>query len=1169
MAFTHLHVHTQYSILDGSNKIKELVKKTKELGMDSIAITDHGVMYGVIEFYKACRAEGIKPIIGCEVYVAPGSRFDKELKKEDDKYYHLILLAENNIGYENLSKIVSIGFIDGFYYKPRVDMETLEKYHEGLICTSACLAGEVSRNLARGDYESGKEAALRYEKIFGKGNFFLELQDHGIPEQQLVNSNMLRLSEETGIELICTNDAHYLTAEDAKAHDILLCIQTGKKVSDEDRMKYEGGQYYLKSEEEMRALFPYALSAVENTKKIADRCDVEIEFGVSKLPKYDTPKEYTSLSYLEYLCKLGLEKRYTPEVLEKLHLTKEDVENRLKYEIDTINSMGFVDYFLIIWDFINYAKEHDIPVGPGRGSAAGSVVSYCLFITDIDPIKYSLIFERFLNPERVTMPDVDIDFCVDRRAEVIDYVTQKYGREKVSQIITFNTMAARGVIRDVGRVLEIPLTRVNQIAKLVPSAPKMTIDLALKENPEFREVYESDRETKEYIDMCKRLEGLQRSVGIHPAGVVICNAPVMDYVPLSRGAEGNITTQFEAVTIESLGLLKMDFLALRNLTVIKHALDLIYKTTGKKIDISKIDLDDSKVLDMIGQGKCDGVFQLESSGMKSFMKELKPNSFEDIVAGISLYRPGPMDFIPKYLAGKNDPEHISYECEQLVPILKPTYGCIVYQEQVMQIVRDLGGFSLGRSDNLRRAMSKKKVDVMQSERTAFVEGCLKNGIDEKVANTIYDSMIDFAKYAFNKSHAAAYAVVSMRTAFLKYYYPVEYMAALLTSVMGETTKVSDYIYECRDMGVNVLPPDINAGESGFSVKDGNIIYGLSAIKGIGINVIDRIVEEREESGPYKDMDDFAQRLYDKGVNKKIIENLIKAGAFDSFAANRNQMLIAFPVVFDNKSSEKKKTIAGQMSLFDMGDEEIKESIKTPLPPVPELDKEELLSYEKEVLGIYVSGHPLENYTDLLKKNVKNSTKDFIREVVRDAEGNEISSECKVNDGDFTVIGGILNDVKTKTTKNNTIMAFADLEDLYGSIEVIIFPNSYMPNRENLVEGEKVLIEGRIQFEDEDTARVIASNIMNFNQVPKKIWLRFKDNEHYNSLKTEVEDLLKTSDGNDRVVIYKEKEKEKFMLPVRYLVDVNKDLVEEFEAILGEKNVAVTYEKAYFKHGRSR
>lgn len=1169
MAFTHLHVHTQYSILDGSNKIKELVNRAKELNMDSIAITDHGVMYGVIEFYKACRDAGIKPVIGCEVYVAPGSRFDKDLKKDDDKYYHLILLAENNKGYENLSKIVSIGFIDGFYYKPRVDMETLEKYHEGIICTSACLAGEVSRHLARGDYEGGKAAALKYQQIFGAGNFFLEMQDHGIPEQKLVNSNLLRLHEETGIELICTNDAHYLKAEDAKAHDILLCIQTGKKVSDENRMRYDGGQYYLKSEEEMRSLFPYCPEALENTKKIADRCNVEIEFGVSKLPKYDVPEGYTSLSYLKHLCEDGLKKRYTDSVLENLGLTFADVTNRLEYEIDTINNMGFVDYFLIIWDFINYAKSNDIPVGPGRGSAAGSVVSYCLEITDIDPIKYSLIFERFLNPERVTMPDVDIDFCVDRRAEVIDYVTEKYGREKVSQIITFNTMAARGVIRDVGRVLEIPLTRVNQIAKLVPSAPKMTLDIAIKESRDFREIYESDNETREFIDMCKRLEGLQRSVGIHPAGVVICNNPVMDYVPLSRSAEGNITTQFEAVTIESLGLLKMDFLALRNLTVIKHALDIIYKNTGERIDISKIDLDDSKVLDMIGQGKCDGVFQLESSGMKSFMKELKPSSFEDIVAGISLYRPGPMDFIPKYLKGKNDPNNITYECEQLIPILKPTYGCIVYQEQVMQIVRDLGGFSLGRSDNLRRAMSKKKSDVMQSERKAFVEGCLKNGIDEAVANRIYDSMIDFAKYAFNKSHAAAYAVVSMRTAFLKRYYPVEYMAALLTSVMTDVNKVSDYIYECRDMGVKVLPPDVNEGESSFSVKGDSIIYGLSAIKGIGINVIDRIVLEREENGPYLDMDDFAQRLYDKGVNKKIVENLVKAGAFDGFSANRNQMLIAFPVILDNKSSEKKKTITGQMSLFEFGDDEMKESAKTPLPPVEELDNEVLLAYEKEVLGIYVSGHPLDNYTKLLEKNVKNTTKDFVVEEITDADGNVTYGESQVNDGDFTVVGGIINTVRTKATKNNQMMAFLNIEDLFGSVEVIVFPKSYMANRTYFVEGEKVLIDGRIQVEDEGSIKIIASNIKSFDEVPKKIWLKFKNNDEYEELKDDVFDLLSTDEGNNSVIIYKEEEKQRESLPYKYHVNGSKDLLDEMKLILGEANVAVTYDKIDFKNRSGR
>jgi len=1170
MAFTHLHVHTQYSILDGSNKIKELVEKTKELGMDSIAITDHGVMYGVIEFYKACKAAGIKPIIGCEVYVAPNSRFEKDLDKDAERYYHLILLAENNKGYENLSKIVSAGFIDGFYYKPRVDVEILEKYHEGIICTSACLAGEVARHLSKGEYEKGKEVALKYERIFGKGNYFLEMQDHGIPEQKMVNSNLLRLHEETGIELICTNDAHYLTKDDAKGHDILLCIQTGKFVSDENRMKYEGGQFYIKSEEEMISLFPYAREAIENTHKIAERCNVEIEFGNHHLPKYQVPEGFDSLSYLRKLCKEGLEYRYPESVCKKIGKTKEEINARLDYEIETINNMGFVDYFLIIWDFINYAKSNDIPVGPGRGSAAGSVVSYCLRITDIDPIRYNLLFERFLNPERVTMPDVDIDFCVNRREEVINYVTEKYGREKVSQIITFGTMAARGVIRDVGRVLEIPYAEVDVLAKMVPPTPKIKLKEAIETNPDLGALYATDSEKKEFLDMCMKLEGLQRSIGIHPAGVVICNDPVGDYVPLSRSVDGVITTQYEAVTIEELGLLKMDFLALRNLTVIKETCDLVEKNRGIKVDIENIDLNDKEVLGMIGQGKCEGVFQLESPGMKNFMKELKPDNFEDIVAGISLYRPGPMDFIPKYLKGKNDKDSITYECPELIPILEPTYGCIVYQEQVMQIVRDLGGFSMGRSDNLRRAMSKKKTSVMLEERENFVKGCLERNIKEEAANRIYDSMVDFAKYAFNKSHAAAYAVVSMRTAYLKYYYPVEYLAALMTSVMNVTSKVSQYISVCKEMGVKILPPDINKGESAFAVSGDSIIYGLSAIKKVGEGVVERIVEERNLGGEFTDMDNFATRMSGKSVNKGIVENLVKAGAFDSFKANRKQMMIAFPIILSDVADSKKKTMEGQMSLFDMGDEEVKKSIKTPLPDVEEYEKEEMLSYEKEVLGIYVSGHPLENYTGLLKANVKNTTADFVAEVSENENGEIISVNSLVEDGSFTVIGGIISEVKSKTTKRNQLMAFLNIEDLFGDVEVVVFPNSYSKCREKLVEGSKVLIEGKIQIDDDGSVKIIAQNIVGFEDVPKKVWFKFASEEDYKKQFDKIESLMDEYPGKDRVVLYLEKEKKKNYLPANILVNGEREFILRCEEILGNGNVAITYDKYIFmNYGRRK
>ena len=852
MSFAHLHVHTEYSLLDGSNKIKEYVSRVKELGMNSAAITDHGVMYGVIDFYREARKQGIKPILGCEVYVAPNSRFDRETAGGESRYHHLVLLAENNTGYANLMKIVSRGFTEGYYYKPRVDKDLLRQYHEGIIALSACLAGEVQRYLSRGLTEEAKKVALEYQDIFGKGNFFLEMQDHGIPEQQLVNQRQIQLSKETGIELVVTNDIHYTYAEDAKPHDILLCIQTGKKLDDENRMRYEGGQYYVKSPQEMEALFPYAKQALENTQKIANRCEVEIEFGVTKLPKYDVPDGMTSWEYLNKLCWEGLEKHYGAP--------SRELKERLRYELDTIRSMGYVDYFLIVWDFIKYAKDHGIAVGPGRGSAAGSIVSYCLEITNIDPIRYQLLFERFLNPERVTMPDIDVDFCFERRQEVIDYVVRKYGKDRVVQIVTFGTLAARGVIRDVGRVMDLPYAFVDSIAKMIPQELNITIDKALQMNPELRKTYENDPQVKLLIDMCKRLEGLPRHSSMHAAGVVIGQREIDDFVPLSRASDGSITTQFTMTTLEELGLLKMDFLGLRTLTVIQNAVQLA-KSKNPELDMDQIDYNDKLVLSYIGTGKTDGIFQLESGGMKGFMKELKPNSLEDIIAGISLYRPGPMDFIPQYIRGKNDAGSITYDCPQLEPILAPTYGCIVYQEQVMQIVRDLAGYTLGRSDLLRRAMSKKKGDVMQKERQIFVygdeengvPGCIKNGIDEKTANKIYDEMIDFAKYAFNKSHAAAYAVVSYQTAYLKYYYPVEYMAALMTSVIENPSKVAEYIYACRQMNIQILSPDINRGIGNFSVDGNNIRYGLTAIKSIGRPVIASIIEDRDEFGPFKNL----------------------------------------------------------------------------------------------------------------------------------------------------------------------------------------------------------------------------------------------------------------------------------------------------------------------------
>lgn len=1029
MAFAHLHVHTEYSLLDGSNKIKEYVEKIKALGMTAGAITDHGVMYGVIDFYKAAREAGINPVLGCEVYVAPGSRLDREMVHGEDRYYHLVLLAENNTGYSNLMKIVSKGFVEGYYYKPRVDMEVLEKYHEGIIALSACLAGEVQRNLVRGMYEEAKEVAYRYERCFGKGNFFLELQDHGIPEQKLVNQQLLRMSQETGIELVATNDVHYTNAEDAEPHDILLCLQTGKKLADEDRMRYEGGQYYVKSEEEMKSLFPYALQALENTQKIADRCHVEIEFGHTKVPHFEVPEGYDSWTYLNKLCHEGLDKRYgadAPKYLQKL----DD-------ELAVIKNMGYVDYFLIVWDFIHYAREHDIMVGPGRGSAAGSLVSYTTGITDIDPVRYNLIFERFLNPERVSMPDIDVDFCFERRQEVIDYVVEKYGKDCVTQIVTFGTLAARGVIRDVGRVMDLPYNFVDTIAKAIPNELGITIDKALMMNPELRGMYESDESVKKLIDMSRRLEGLPRHTSMHAAGVVISQKPMDEYVPLSRASDGTITTQFTMTTIEELGLLKMDFLGLRTLTVIQNAVRLAEKSSGKKIDMNAIDYNDKKVLDSLGTGKTDGVFQLESAGMKNFMKELKPQSLEDVIAGISLYRPGPMDFIPAYIKGKDHPESITYDCPELEPILAPTYGCIVYQEQVMQIVRDLAGYTWGRSDLVRRAMSKKKGKVMEQERKNFVygnpeenvPGCIARGIDEEVANKIYDNMIDFAKYAFNKSHAAAYAVVAYQTAYLKYYYPVEFMAALMTSVLDNTSKVSEYIYTCRQMGIAILPPDINEGEGGFSVSGQAIRYGLSAIKSIGRPVIDAIVEERKIRGPFTTLKDFITRLSGREVNKRTIENFIKAGALDGLEGNRRQKMMIYGSLLDALNQEKKTTMAGQMTLFDIAPEEDKAEYEIKLPNVEEYDKEVLLGFEKEVLGIYISGHPLEEYMERLKKNTNAVTTDFVLD--------EETGTLKVSDGAKVRIGGMITDKVIKYTKSNKAMAFITLEDLVGTVEIII------------------------------------------------------------------------------------------------------------------------------------
>ena len=1155
MAFVHLHTHTEYSLLDGSNKIKEYVARVKELGMNSAAITDHGNMYGVIEFYKTAKAAGINPVIGCEVYVAPNSRFDREISHGEDRYFHLILLAENNKGYANLIKIVSIGFTEGYYYRPRVDFETLEKYHEGLICLSACLAGEIPRYIVRGLYEEARGVAQKYAACFGKDHFFLELQDHGIADQHLVNQQLVRMSRELGIGLVCTNDVHYTYEDDVEAHDVLLCIQTGKKITDEDRMRYEGGQFFVKSEEQMRALFPYAQEAVENTQKIADRCHVTIEFGNYKIPKYEVPEGFDSAwTFLNSLCDQGFEEKYkhNPEY------TKgqcDRIYEEMHYELGIIRKMGFVEYILIVWDYINWCRTHDCWVGPGRGSAAGSKVCYCTGITNIDPVKYHLLFERFLNPERVSMPDIDVDFEYAERYRAIEYVTEKYGKDSVTQIVTFGTMAARGVIKAVGKALDFPYAEMDRVAKMVPMELNMTIDRALQVNPEFRSLYEGDARMHELIDMAKRLEGLPNHTSVHAAGVVIYPGVASDYVPLGRASDGSPTAEYNMVQLEELGLLKMDFLGLRTLTVLKDAVRNIKASTGKDIDIDHIDFNDKKVLDFIGTGKTEGVFQLESAGMQNFMKELKPQNFEDIIAGISLYRPGPMDFIPNYIKGKNNPQTISYVTPELEPILEPTYGCIVYQEQVMQIVQQLAGYTMGQADNIRRAMSKKKQYVIDAERKSFVygdeerdiKGCVANGIDEKAANSIYDSMVDFAKYAFNKSHAAAYAVISVQTAWLKYYYPVEFMAALMTSVIDNSAKAAEYLLHCRELGIKVLPPDINVGQGEFTAEGSNVRYGLYAIKSLGRQVIDQIIEERKFGGPYRTLQDFIERNAQKDIiNKRAIENLIKAGACDSLDGNRHQMTLVYAAIVDDVLRQKKTSMSGQMTLFDLVSEEDKKDFEVQYPEVEEFPKEVLLGFEKEVLGIYLSGHPLEEYVDKMKKNITARAMDFVRE--------EETGAATVADNAHVVVGGILTGKTVKFTRNNKAMAFITVEDLTGAVEIIIFPKDYERFGQYLQEDAKIFVVGRATIEDEQNGKIICERIVPFESTCKEVWLQFADKEEYSVKEQELLKLLCDSDGADDVVIYVANPRAVKRLGPNRRVYADRELLGRLESFLGEKNV---------------
>ena len=1155
MSFTHLHLHTGYSLLDGSSKIPELVRRVKELGMDACAITDHGVMYGVIEFYKACKAEGIKPIIGCEVYVAPGSRFEKGKEKSAERYNHLILLAENDTGHKNLMKLVSRGFTEGFYYKPRVDYELLSEYHEGIIASSACLAGIVPTKLRNGDYEGAKEEAMRLQQIFGENNFFLELQDHGLSEQKFVNQGLMRISSETGIPLVATNDCHYLYKEDAEAHDVLICIQTQKNVYDEDRMKYEGGQFYVKSPEEMEEVFHYIPEAIHNTEEIARRCNVEIEFGKYHLPEYPVPEGYTSLSYLNKLCEDGFKKRYEGVDAD----TEASLRERLKYETDTISNMGFVDYFLIVWDYINFAKENHIAVGPGRGSAAGSIVAYCLGITGVDPIRYNLLFERFLNPERVTMPDIDVDFCVLRRQEVIDYVTEKYGREKVVQIVTFGTMAAKMVIRDVGRALDLPYSFCDKVAKMIPNELKMNIEKALLINPDLKRLYDEDEEAKKLIDLSRRLEGLPRHTSIHAAGVVISKREVDRYVPVSTSSDGAVTTQYTMETIEQLGLLKMDFLGLRNLTVIEKAVELVNRNRKKagrdELDIEKIDMEDENIYLMISEGRTEGVFQLESPGMTSFMKKLRPDNIEDIIAGISLYRPGPMDFIDDYINGKRNAATIEYDCEELVPILKSTYGCIVYQEQVMQIVRDLAGYSYGQSDLLRRAMSKKKDSVMKEERKNFVygdqskgiPGCVANGVSEQVANKIYDKMIDFAKYAFNRSHAAAYAFITYQTAYLKYYYPKEYMAALLTSVMSNTGKVSEYILSGKEMGIAILPPDVNEGEGSFTAASGGIRYGMSAIKGLGENVTDAIVRDREERGPYKSLTDLIERLAGS-INKKGLEALIKSGALDGLSGSRREKMAVYEQVLDSISHEKHSKMAGQLSLFDIAPKDDLSALEVKMPELGEFDVETKLAFEKEMLGVYLSGHPLESYQDMLKSVCNASSLDFAYD--------EEEGMVNVAPGKDYILGGIASVVNIKLTRNNQRMAFITLEDLVGSVEVIVFPRDFEKYRELIEEGRKYIISGKASLEENDAAKLIAGKIIPFEEVPREVWLQFENKAELEKVEDELNKIFEGNKGNARVMLYCREERQVKRVNTVRGISYAEAVIDELKHKLGCDNVKI-------------
>ena len=1144
--FVHLHVHTQYSLLDGASRIPELVRRAKELGQPAIAITDHGVLYGVIDFYRECKKQGIKPIIGIEAYITKG-RYDATEVRDRD-YAHLILLAKNETGYQNLMLLSSEAFTHGFYYKPRIDYDLLEAHSDGLICLSACLAGDIPQALLNGRDEEARAIARRLKRMFGE-DFFIELQNHGIREQLEVLPKLKALAAELAIPTVITNDIHYVRKEDAEAQDALLCIQTQRYVDETDRMRMGAEEFYVKSYDELLNVFPNDADSLDRTLEIADRCNVEIQFGVRRLPAYIAPDGSTdNEAFLRKLCKEGMAK--------KMPNADRAAWDRLDYELGVVSKMGFVDYYLIVWDFIHYAKSNGIMVGPGRGSGAASLMAYAIDITDVDPLKYNLLFERFLNPERISMPDIDVDFADDRRGEVIEYVVEKYGKDCVVQIVTFGTLMAKGVIRDVGRVMDLPYAACDSIAKMIPNELKITIDRALLMNPALKELYQTDERVHTLIDMAKRLEGLPRHASMHAAGVVISGKPVEEYVPVARAADNSVVTQFTMTTLEELGLLKMDFLGLRTLTVIQNAIRLAEKSSGKKIDISRIDMDDKDVYDMISAGKSEGVFQLESAGMKNFMKELKPHSLEDVIAGIALYRPGPMDFIPAYIRGKNDPSAIKYECEQLRPILEATYGCIVYQEQVMQIVRDLGGFTLGRSDLLRRAMSKKKTAVMEKERQSFVygneaegvPGCIKNGIPETVANHIYDSMIDFAKYAFNKSHAAAYAIVSYQTAWLKYYYPAEYMAAIMTSVADNPGKIAEYIQTCRQMGIGILPPDINKSEGMFSVEDGKIRYGLTAVKGIGHPVMAALEADREKNGPYKSLSDLAERLSSKEINRRTLESFIKSGACDCFGAGRRQMMLIVQDVLDKAQKDRKTAVTGQMSLFEFMNEEDAKSFEITLPDVPEYDRAELLALEKEVLQVYVSGHPLEDDEELIKSFVTAVSTDFLQ--------NEETGVPAVKDNSRHTVGGMITALSIKYTRQNKPMAFVTLEDMHGTIETIVFPKDYERLSGKLVLDEKVFISGRVSVEEDKPAKLIFESMKRFDDVRVEFWIRFPGREAFETGRAELRRIAGSHPGDARAVVYLSREKVMKKIDGMFNAAQKEQIVEELSGAFGKDNVQI-------------